>query len=120
MPPSSMLIIWLPLSSCWGRESEIASRNELAAQIERRFHELGYGQFDGRDVGMGSMNLYFCPIKDYAWDNAIRLVVETLHSTGLFEGALVVRCDFALADSGEYEPVEKVVWPPGYQGERPW
>lgn len=69
---------------------------------------------------VGGTNLFFYPIPEDGWDKAIDIAIKKLEHFGLAEKAIVARCDFVLAESGEYEAVEKIVWPPGYQGSRPW
>jgi hypothetical protein len=114
--PGSQLVVQLPLSSFWGTVAEIDARDRLAAAIERALKRQGCGKYDGKDTGSGTTNLYFYDIPDDAWDQALRLVVAALRRRKLAEKAVVARCDF-VPQGADVEVVNRVIWPPDFQGE---
>jgi hypothetical protein len=107
------MIVQLPLSSFWGRESELAARDGLADAFDRLFAESELGKFDGTDCGSGTTNLFIYCIAPPNWERAVELVLTELRRQNLAERAIIVKSIWVEErDSCEWT----VVWPRDFQG----
>ncbi len=55
------------------------------------FAKNGLGNFDGTDVGSGTVNLFIYDIRDADWGNALAVVIEILRELELLDKAMIVR-----------------------------
>jgi hypothetical protein len=99
---TEQLIVQLPMGLA---DDDLELRNRLGDAIEEALTELKLGEFDGGDIGSGTMNLFAYATPEQ-WPQAFETVRSIVDDYDLLEVALIARCDTTDEDADVV-----IVWP---------
>lgn len=99
------LVVQLPMGLGEDDLHDLDLRNEVGEEIEAALAENDLGEYDGADIGSGTMNL-FAYVDPERFGEAVEAVRSILDDRQLLDVAVIARRD---ATDDESEPV--VVWP---------
>ncbi|GIH11628.1 hypothetical protein Rhe02_96950 [Rhizocola hellebori] len=101
---TEQIVVQLPMGLA---EDDLDLRNRLGDAIEAKLAELELGEFDGGDIGSGTMNL-FAYVAPEHWQQAFAAVHSIVDEFDLLEVALIARRDTSDEDADLV-----IVWPEG-------